>query len=295
MDFIRDLLVIVDPTAADQPAVEKAGVLAAALRANVEILGCDITQGEAVRLRGWLESLAAPLRAAGIPVRTSAIGGNSSYESLIRWIRNAPADLVLKDTHHHSLARRALLGSTDAHLIRDCPAPLLLVKATRWRTPPSLAAAVDPDHAADPQALLDQRILECTGLLARALKAETHVVYAYVPVLMAAAADYGAPSMLAASPELAAAEKSQHMERIRALLAKNPIADARVHVDMGIPSQVLPAIAEEYRIDILVMGALSRSHLKQSILGGTAERILERLPCDVLALKPLNLAESLPF
>jgi len=311
MDELRDLLVIVDPTASDQPAVEKAALLAASLRANVELLACEtkysaqlrlasqgtqLAQSEALRrLRDWLESLAAPLRVKGIDVRTSAISGDPLHEALLQWIRNSPADIVIKDTHHHSLARRTFLGNTDWHLIRDCPVPLLLAKATRWREPPALAAAVDPQHAADPQALLDQRILECTRMLAKALHAQMHVVHAYFPAMVAAAADSRPEGFLAVTPELMAAEKALKTQEITSLLASRQMTDLHVHVDMGVPSQYLPTIAEECGIDILVMGATSRSHLKQAVIGSTAERVLEHLPCDVIVLKSPNLAESLPF
>ena len=39
-------------------------------------------------------------------------------------------------------------------------------------------------------------------------------------------------------------------------------------------------------IDLLLMGAVSRSHLDRALLGNTAERILEAVHCDLLVLKP---------
>jgi hypothetical protein len=48
-------------------------------------------------------------------------------------------------------------------------------------------------------------------------------------------------------------------------------------------------------VDIMVMGAISRSHLKQKLIGSTAERLLEYLPCDVLVVKETRFADSLPF
>lgn len=310
MDEIRDLLVIVDPTAADQPAVEKAGILAAKLRANVELLACEtkysaevrlanqhtrLPPDEAIRrLREWLESLAVPLRLKGIEVRTSAISGDPLHESLLKWVRNSPADIVIKDTHHHSLVRRTFLSNTDWHLIRDCPVALLLAKATRWHEPPVLGAAVDPVHDVDTQGLLDHRILECARKLAGAFEAPTHIVHAYYPALVAGPAAAGSTGLLAVTPELMAAEKTLKTQAIASLLASCKMSDLSTHVDMGVPSQYLPAIAEEYHIDILIMGVNARTHL-QAVIGGTAERVLEHLPCDVLAVKPANLAAALPF
>jgi hypothetical protein len=37
------------------------------------------------------------------------------------------------------------------------------------------------------------------------------------------------------------------------------------------------------------MGALSRGDLKRVLIGSTAERVLEAMPCDVLGLAPMRL------
>lgn len=311
MDPIRDLLVIVDPTAADQPALEKAGTLAATLGASLEILACETPHSEELRganepgpkpaederrLRAWIESLSAPLRARGVNVRGSVMRGEKLHEALIDWIRNSPADLVLKDTHHHSLLHRTFLGSTDSHLIRDCTVPLLLAKPTRWRSPAALAAAVDPGHAADPEALLDAHILEWTARLGQALKAAQHVVHAYVPVAMPAAADFGGAPVVSVSPELLAAEQALQVQRITSLVARSEAAGAQIHVEAGTPSQTLPALAAQCRIDLLVMGWHARGRIAQAVMGSTAERVLEVLPCDVLVVRsPAWTEETLPF
>ena len=42
-------------------------------------------------------------------------------------------------------------------------------------------------------------------------------------------------------------------------------------------------------VDVMVMGAVSRSRLQELFVGGTAEFVLDRLPCDVLVVKPSDL------
>jgi len=42
------------------------------------------------------------------------------------------------------------------------------------------------------------------------------------------------------------------------------------------------------------MGAISRSGLKRLLIGNTAERVLEHLPCDLLIVKPARLITRLP-
>ena len=54
-------------------------------------------------------------------------------------------------------------------------------------------------------------------------------------------------------------------------------------------------MAGEWRVDILAWGAVARSGLKRVLIGCTAERVLERVPCNVLVVKSPDFAQNLPF
>jgi universal stress protein E len=55
---------------------------------------------------------------------------------------------------------------------------------------------------------------------------------------------------------------------------------------MGDVPTRLEAVARRTGAGIVVMGAVSRSALKRLFIGSTAEHLLDRLPCDVLVVKP---------
>ena len=60
-------------------------------------------------------------------------------------------------------------------------------------------------------------------------------------------------------------------------------------------AEVLPRMAEGLGADVVVMGAVSRSRVRELFVGSTAERVLDRVGCDVLVVKPGDFAEQLPF
>src|ERR1700733_8431774 len=171
MNRINHILVVVDPTASgSQSAVDKAGLLAHCLGAIVELLICDNetahdddvvtllthkTPASNTRLLDLLDSLAAPMRARKTEVTIRLIYGKSLHDSLLDYLKGSNADLVVKDTHHHSLTKRTFLRSTDWHLARGCPVPLLLTKKKAWGRPPVIMAAVDPNQANEKAAALD--------------------------------------------------------------------------------------------------------------------------------------------
>jgi universal stress protein E len=311
MNAIRSILAIVDPTAKEQVAVRKAALLAVALGAHLELLACDTRataelrrarrlgspKGAPASLEEWLQGLARTvqptLEARNLDLSTALICGDPLHEQLLQWIGKSPADLIVKDTHHHALAQRTFIGNTDWHLIRSCRVPLLLTKAIAWSERPRLAAALDPREE-DEDAPIEHRILECALLLAAALEGDVRIVHSYVPAMLPATVG-GAAAAVAPSPEVLAAEQAMQRGRIQMLLDRFGLGGLEQHVELGAAVEYLPRFAEENSIDLFVMGAQSRSHLKQAVIGSTAERVLERLPCDVLLIKPLDPGESLPF
>jgi universal stress protein E len=283
VDRITDILVIVDPLHRDQPSIAKAAALARWLGAGIELLICDTestrekrleerlrAHGNALltdNLESLLEQLAEPLRDDGLDVTTHLINGDPLHEAVVSWMRNSPADLVVKDTHHYSLGRRTFAIGTDRHFIRACPVPLLLTKPKVWGAPAVLVAALDPGHVSDPSAALEHRIADITVSLALQVDARALAVHAYFP--------WGMPAVVAG--EL-------RRSRIRQITDPYQIDDADVHVEAAMPTEYLPRMAAELHADIVVMGAFARSAVKRAVIGSTAERVLETLPCDILVV-----------
>jgi len=312
MNPIHDILVIVDPTASRHPAVDKAAWLAEKLDARLELFVCDTRAAREERLaahmrkhaqepllldmRSMLESLAAPLRTRGLEVTVATECAAPLYAALIDRTGRTTAGLVVKDTHHHSLAKRTFLTNTDWQLIRGCPVPLLLTKDRPWAATPRIVAAVDPGHANDKPVLLDHEILQHASLIAGRASAELHVLHAYLPVSIIATAMAGTPSVvIAVSPEELAREEEYHRKQVEALVADYGVGPANIHLEVGGPAEVLPRVADRLQADIVAMGAIARSGLKRAVIGSTAEDVLERLPCDALVVKPPNFADLLPI
>lgn len=54
----------------------------------------------------------------------------------------------------------------------------------------------------------------------------------------------------------------------------------------GKPEEIIPRIVLDKRIEIIVMGTLSRTGVSGLLIGNTAERILTQVDCSVLAVRP---------
>lgn len=311
MNCFNNILVIVDPTASEQPAVAKAMRLAVHCHSRVELLVCETKESRNARyakhlaggakddfigdVRSLLEPLAQAGRDQGLDVSIETTSGDPLYSKLLERAAHTSADLIVKDTHHHSLAQRTFLTNTDWQLIRGCPVPLLLTKPMPWPAAPVIAAALDPEHVNDKPEVLDQRILEHAHYLATNLGGTLHAVNAYLPLAIAAESASGTPAMALFSPEMLDDLRAARREAVDRLIRPYAMAPANVHVLLGAASDVLPMVAADFAVNVMTMGAISRSALQRLLLGSTAERVLERLTCDVMIVKSPDFAADLPF
>ncbi len=307
----KEILAVVDPTADEQPALGRAAVLAEACGASLELFVCDYDQYlEGGRLfeseglakarrsrlehdRERLETLRAPLLAKGLAVAADVRWDHPLERGIARKAAEAAPLLVAKDTHHHPVLKRTLLSNTDWNLIRTCPAPLLLVKPRALDAVPTILAAVDPTHEHDKPAALDRSILALAAELATALHGRLHVVHGFdtAPAIAAAAA---APEPDVALPtlEIGQAVERRHREALDRLLADFSVPAAQVHLEEGAADDVLLRTCEALEADFVVMGAVARGALGRVFIGSTAERVLDRLPCDLVVIKPVDFGAS---
>jgi universal stress protein E len=299
------ILVIVDPTTKEQPALDRAAWLAGKIQAALELFICDYDQylaGERFfdtdslqkaraalieRHKKRLEKLAAPLRDAGLEVAVDAVWDHPLHEGISRKIEQAEPRIVFKDTHFHSAIRRTVFSNTDWNLIRTCAAPLWLVKPHARREIEVLLAAVDPVHERDKPAKLDHKIIETAETLRAAIGGRLEVVHAFDPAPVYAVST-DAMSFPIAEPinEAVAALRAQHKSALDALTAKHPIETERAHLIEGETREVLVGAVDELGADVVVIGAVARHALERLVLGSTAERVLDFVPCDLLIVKP---------
>ena len=61
---------------------------------------------------------------------------------------------------------------------------------------------------------------------------------------------------------------------------------AEVHLLNGDPGLVIPELVKQQDIDLIVMGTIARTGIPGMLMGNTAECLLHRVGCSILAIKP---------
>ncbi len=298
MTKIECILIVVDPTVDEHPAVERGMFLAEHLGMRVDLFICDynahLVSGsflDSDKLKrakaGYLadklkllDEIAGPYIDQGLDVTTKVAWDRPLHEGIVRQALHSDARFVVKNTHYHSALSRVLFTNTDWHLIRCCPAPLWLVQPDRPFGGQKVLAAVDPLHEHDKPASLDKRIVSEAFEIADALGGEVHVAHAFNPYL---------------DPVDPEPVEKMHADALAALIGELQVPEERTHMLAGNPVDLLPQVSADIGADLVVMGAVCRSRLENAIVGSTAEDVLDRLGCDVLVLKPKGYLSPITF
>ncbi len=302
---MRNILCVIDPTTSTQPALKRAAAFAEQIGGNLELLICDynsflneeryfdadaLLKARTDLLDAHKRTLfeyAEEYRTPGVEITVDVIWDHPLHEGIVRHAIVSEADIVFKDTHQHPGLGMTGLSNSDWNLIRLCPFPLWLVKPGEYPATPTIVAAIDPMHQNDKPAALDEEILRTSKMVAKAINGELHVFHAFDAIkLIGKTIDvlklptYTPPAIV---EERA---RQQHDESFTKITKKHDIADECTHLISGAPHRALPKLATEVGASLVVMGAVSRNILKRLFIGSTAELTLDRLPCDLLVIKP---------
>jgi universal stress protein E len=305
MRKISKILCVIDPTVDEQPALQRAAWLAESVGAELELFVCyynEYLSGDRLfdspsleKARGeviaghekYLDKLAEPLRQSGLVVQTQAVWDHPLHEGIVRRASAIGADMIFKDTHHHSVVSRALLTNTDWNLIRTCPVPLWLAKPGALPEKKIFLAAIDPLNEHDKPAALDDEILVLGKMLAEQTDAEIRAFHSYDPRIAVATATANAyiPVSLPFD-EIEEQMREQHEKRFAEITDFHGIDDDKAHLVAGLTHEELPQLAGKIDASVVIMGAVARNRWKRLFIGATAERTLDHLPCDLLIVKP---------
>jgi len=296
MNRFRSIVFIEDPSANSQAAFARAVRLARANKAELTVVSVqrelerNLPNLQLAILRSQKKRLLEFTRSVdtkGVKVTTKSLVGIPFVE-VIREIISAKHDLLIKMAEGRGGLGRLLFGSTDWQLMRTCPCPVWIMKASRQERFSRILAAVDPDPGVQANEELNRLILDLATSIARQEAGELHIVHAW-SVPSEKQIRSGDIQIAAADLERLVTETgAAHKEWLSKLLAQHDLSQLRTktHLLKGTPAKVIPAVAKKSRAQLVVMGTVARTGIPGFLIGNTAERILSKLDCSVLTVKP---------
>jgi nucleotide-binding universal stress UspA family protein len=156
-------------------------------------------------------------------------------------------------------------------------------------------AAVDQDPEEPAKDVLNRQILEMFSSMALAEYSEAHVVHAWEVfgegLLTSYKWDFSEAEFEAMLEEEAAGRR-RWLEDLVTRYGRCSDMDGagapevHLHVVKGPAQYVVPELASDLAVDLVVMGTVARTGIDGFFMGNTAESILGELDCSVLTMKP---------
>lgn len=302
MSIYSKILVVADINHDEQPALARAMQLAAKSKSTSRItfflsiydFSYDMTsmlsvdERDAMR-RGvihqreqWMKKVAEPYVDESVMFDVKVVWHNRPYEAIIGEVFAGEHDILIKGTRKHDVLESVIFTPTDWHLLRKCPTPVLLVKNATWPEDANIIASVHVGSEVETHLQLNDIMVDQLLSLTSRLGATPYLVNAY-PVTPA--------NITIELPEFdpttyTDAVRGHHLTSMKALRQKHGIDEAQTIVQQGLPEDVIPEAAEKLSAAMVILGTTGRTGLSAVFIGNTAEHVIDKINCDVLALKP---------
>ncbi|GAB2895627.1 universal stress protein [Microbulbifer echini] len=213
--------------------------------------------------------------------------GPRPAERVIRRVLEEGYDLVIKNVE--GLSQLKGFKAIDMELLRKSPCPVWLCRPIeRTHTEIRVAVAIDPECDEGSTYDLAIRLLRWARVLADNCNGILHVISCW---------DFDVDEYLRRHFPLSASEeeldqateaaRAQHRSKLDVLIRASGIGgDMQVHHVIAHPDNFIPLLIDDEQLDLLVMGTVGRAGIPGFIMGNTAENILQKVSCSLLALKP---------
>ena len=174
-------------------------------------------------------------------------------------------DLVVKYTKDEESFTSLIFTPVDWQLLRKCPIPVLMVRDGDWKHQRRILVAVNVSGKQEYQDEFNQELV---------------AAYPVAPINMA----IDLPEFNTSGYENGI--RGQHLINMKALRQKFGIDEDHTHVREGFPEEVIPEVAKEIEAELVILGTVGRTGLSAALLGNTAEHVISKLSCNLLAIKP---------
>ena len=220
----------------------------------------------------------------GIEFATTVVWNSNEAEAIATEVENQGYDLVVKYTKAEESLASLIVTPVDWQLLRKCPVPILVVKDGDWKHQRRVLVAVNvSDDENEAHSSFNDELVSLSMDLAASLdRGNVHLVTAYPPTPINMAIDL---------PEFSSSEynsglRGQYLINMKSLRQKYGINDDHTHMVEGFPEDVIPQVAKKIEAELVILGTIGRTGLSAAFLGNTAEHVISKLNCNLLAIKP---------
>lgn len=295
--MLNRILVITPKDPKETAAIRKGMSLAALTGARLEIIDfChedleDISQhtdtSEAKLKKTIMEHKSGTLEASIKTVRQSdpsykdlninskVIWENLIYEWIIKKTTNENFDLVIKTGRR---SETTFYTPTDFHLLRGCRAPVYLLTARKWKKKSTVLVALDVEGKGRSNEKLNLQLLKIGRTMADAMNSELACCFVVnVPEILKDLDIVDVSTYKKKAREI-------YLPQVIKLVEAFGITKQNIYREIGKPAGCIQKIANKLKVNVLIIGTISRKGISGKLIGNTAEQVLKYLFTDMICI-----------
>lgn len=219
-----------------------------------------------------LESVVEEANQQGIPAQL-VVTRERAWLEACRLAARGELDLVVVGKRSDAPEPDRRIGGVAAKLLREAPCPVWVVKPEHDLVHKLILAATDLTPVGD-------EVTRIAADLARRASCELHVVHAWKAPPAGEGSDDPGDGEREARIDSIRTRAQQH---IRAVLEGE---EPKILLGTGSPAKVIREAVVHQGPDLLVIGMISSGGVPGLQVGSTTERVLDRIECSILAIKP---------
>ena len=226
----------------------------------------------------YLAAMTAGLRTRGVRGVKWKVWYDEPARAIAAAATHHDVDLITMSTHGRGGLERLLFGSVAESLVRQAPAPVLLVRGELTWTRGEIGKILVPLDGSE----LSEGVLPAVERLAGPFDLTVDLLRVVEPIPGAAAVEL--PVQARELLDLRAAEAEQYLGKIAAGLEGKGLR-VRIEVRAGPAVDAIHRCAREAPAGLIAMSTHGRSGLGRLLLGSVAEHVLRAAPVPVLLWK----------
>ncbi|MBQ8706590.1 MAG: universal stress protein UspE [Succinivibrionaceae bacterium] len=218
------------------------------------------------------------------------VWARSAGGAMGRELKQGNYDLIIKACAENGVINSFLQTPIDWKLLRKAKIPVILVKEKNWEPDGAILVALCFTELGFCNRV-NRKLLREAQILSKITGCRIHLVNAvHIPMLNTY---IDVPGYLPSTYNEAV--MNDHAAKIKRYADDHRIPLENIHVRSGSPEEVIPRVAEELDAVAVIMGCVGRDGFSGTVIGNTAEMIMDEMSCDLIVIKtPEELFDTSP-
>ncbi len=257
-------------------------------------IASDLIDGIIEQKKQELQNLVNSVLDHDLQIEVKVFTGKA-FINIIQEVIKFERDLLIKAIEQPIGFIETLFANTDIKILRKCPCPVWLIKTKAQEGYKEILVGIDYEPDNPENDIINQQMLTMAGSLALADFSELHIVHAWQLPHEAVLRSYRSTFTTSQVDEMVEEEKlarkkwfANTVKRSMDTLGNDASSFLKpvMHLVEGCAGEVVPELAKEIGVELVVLSTLGRSGVTGYLIGNTAETILNQIDCSVLAIKP---------